>query len=222
MEQKAISVKDVMTKQVVTVTPDTSLLKASELMTKYNFNGLPVVDKDKKVVGILTEYDMLTKGTAMHLPTFLKLFGQYPDHQKDEYAIGTNLGEILAFTVKDVMNPEPLMTHAEASLLEIVELFEKHHRVNPIPVVEKSGVLAGIVSRYDIIRCYSKMLSGRAKTMDETLHKSADRSVLNFVIFIVIAVTMTLFLLGEAEKTINEIDALQDTLKYGSAQNIIN
>ena len=159
-----VSVKDIMTKIVVTVVPETSLLEASELMTKHHFSGLPIVDGTKKIVGILTEYDLLTKGTAIHLPTFLKLFGQCPDHKKGEYTVEGNLSEILAFTVKDVMNSEPLTTHADAPLLEIVELFEKHHRVNPVPVVDENKKLVGIVSRYDIIRYYAKML---AKAQDK-------------------------------------------------------
>lgn len=154
-----ILVKDIMTKKVVSATPETPLLEASQTMLSNNFTGLPVIDKENKVVGIITEYDLLSKGTAIHLPTFIKLFGAYPNRKKGEYLIDESLGEILAFAVKDVMNPDPLMMHEDDSLAHIVDKFSKHHRVNPIPIVDTEGRIVGVVSRFDVIKYYATVLA---------------------------------------------------------------
>lgn len=157
MKKGKILAKDIMVKDVMAVFPETSLLRASAIMTQNGYNGLPVVNKDKKVIGIITEYDLLTKGTAIHLPTFIKLFGGFPEEK--DLLIKEKLGDILNFTVRDVMNDDPLVVQEKADLSAVVEAFGAHHRVNPIPVVDKEGVLVGIVSRFDVIKFYAKMLS---------------------------------------------------------------
>ena len=143
-------VKDIMTKKVICVSKDTPLLDAYKLMIKNEFNGLPVIDGDKRVVGILTEYDLISKGTKMHLPTYIKLFNK-------------PLADILAFTVKDVMNVEPLLMKDSSTIAEVVEIFSMHHRVNPIPLVNNNNILVGIVSRYDIIKFDANMLKKAEK-----------------------------------------------------------
>lgn len=156
IKEQTILTKEIMTREVITVFQEDSLLNASEKMLKNEFNGLPVVDKKGKVVGIITEYDLLTKGTAIHLPTFIKLFRS--TRKTDDYLVKGGLEEAFSFTVKDVMNSEPLTLGEDATLTELVHTFSEHHRINPIPIVNKSGILIGIVSRFDIIKFYANAL----------------------------------------------------------------
>lgn len=149
--------KDIMTSKVVSVSPETSLLEASDLMTKGEFNGLPVVSESGRVLGIITEYDMLSKGTRIHLPTFIKYFSKSPgDDQKP--ILQDALAESVSFTVRDVMNPDPIVFKEDTPIEEMVEAFSAHHRVNPVPVTDREGILTGIVSRFDIIKLYADML----------------------------------------------------------------
>lgn len=149
---------DIMTKEVVTATPKTPILEASRKMLEGNFSGLPVIDAARKVIGIVTDYDFLTKGTAIHLPTFLKLFGHYPAGREEDLIKG-ELADIMALTVKDVMNDDPIVIREDASIFELVQIFSQHHRVNPIPVVDGAGELVGIISRYDVIKYYAGLLA---------------------------------------------------------------
>jgi CBS domain-containing protein len=158
-QAKGILIKDIMTEDVATVTPETSLLEASQKMMQERYNGLPVVDVDNVVVGIVTEYDLLSKGTSIHLPTFIKLFGSYSGKDKKEQLLGEQLGDIMGFTVKDVMNTDPLVMHEDDSLTHVVNQFSKHHRVNPIPIIDMNGKLIGIVSRFDVIKYYASVLA---------------------------------------------------------------
>lgn len=157
MTSNITTAKDIMTLKVVSVSPEASLLEASELMTKGEYNGLPVVSESGRVLGIITEYDLLSKGTRIHLPTFIKYFSE--SGGKDQKPILQDaLAESVAFTVRDVMNPEPIIFKEDAPIEEIVEAFSAHHRVNPVPVTNREGILTGIISRFDIIKFYAAML----------------------------------------------------------------
>lgn len=152
-------IKDIMTKHVISIAPDASLLEAFERILKGGFNGLPVVDKGKKLLGIVTEYDFLSKGSGIHLPTFIKLFGKYPDENRDRnLLIKESLADLLSFRVRDIMNSDPLALRENATIEEAVRMFGAHHRVNPIPVLDLKGKIVGVLSRFDVIRFYAKML----------------------------------------------------------------
>ena len=101
-------VKDLMVKDVLVAMPAMPLLDASHLLFMKNLSGLPVVDAEGKVVGIVTEYDLLTKGTEVHLPTFLKLIKDIDLYKKDRPLLSNELKGVLAMTVNDVMNRDPL------------------------------------------------------------------------------------------------------------------
>ena len=73
MDNTSFAVKDIMTKDVTSVHPEISLFDAHEIIVRSNFDGVPVVDAEGRVIGILTEYDMLSKASVMHLPTLQKL-----------------------------------------------------------------------------------------------------------------------------------------------------
>lgn len=164
MTLNTTTAKDIMTSKVVSVSPEASLLEASELMTKGEYNGLPVVSESGRILGIITEYDMLSKGTRIHLPTFIKYFSESGD--KDQRPILQDaLAESVAFTVRDVMNPDPIIFREDTQIEEIVDAFSAHHRVNPVPVTNREGILTGIISRFDIIKFYASMLR-RAKSID--------------------------------------------------------
>ena len=159
-QPKTILVRDIMTKDVLTVTVATPLIDAFHMMLKAGFNGLPVVDEDNKVVGIVTDYDLITKTTAIHIPTYIKIFGE-PVFDGKQSVLNEKGGDGVT-TVNPVMNLEPLVLLADATLAEAVKAFSEHHRVNPIPVVDNSGKLVGVVSRFDIIKFYAGVLTNPA------------------------------------------------------------
>lgn len=177
--QRGGTVADLMTRDVITVNPDTALLAAASILARHNLTGLPVVDEAGRVVGILTEYDLITKGSAIHLPTFLKLMREFDVYRRDQTLIREELKGILALTVRDAMNPEPLVLAPETSIAEACRTFGEHHRVNPIPIVDGSRKLVGILSRFDIIRLYAgtNPHPARAKGSPE----ETDRAVSEFL-----------------------------------------
>jgi CBS domain-containing protein len=148
-------ISDLMTKDTISVSPETPIVEAARILSEKKLDGVPVVNDDKVVVGILTEYDLLTKGTSIHLPTFLKLLKEFDLYKKDKSLIKGEIAAVLSTKVKDVMNGDPMVMAPTASIEEATKTFAEHHRVNPIPIVDGAHKLVGVLSRYDLIKLYS-------------------------------------------------------------------
>jgi len=147
-----VNAADVMTRSVLSVTPNASLVEAIRLMLGNHISGLPVIDEAGQLVGILTEGDLLRRGetgTERHRPRWLEiLLG--PGRLASEY-VRTH-----GRKVDDIMTREPVSVAPEAPLDEIVELMERH-RIKRVPVIE-GDKLVGIVSRADFLRALARRL----------------------------------------------------------------
>ncbi|MBX4190363.1 CBS domain-containing protein [Candidatus Parcubacteria bacterium] len=176
------TVADFMTRDVVSVTPETPLLEAVNILQKYKFNGLPVVDSSRRVVGIITEYDLIIKGSSIHLPTFIKLFSELDIYKKDSSLIKEDLKKIFQLKVKDVMNSEPLTLPESSSLLEIVNTFTQHHKVNPVLIVGKDNILGGVVSRSDMLKFFGNndKLTFSSNPSQEEIQGNVNEFLKNF------------------------------------------
>jgi CBS domain-containing protein len=159
------SIKKLMTKNVITVSPDTPLTCAAEILIKKNFNGLPVVDSRGRLIGMLTEYDLMIRGSSIHLPTFLKLLDDFDIYRKDKKFLSDNVKKILAMKVRDAMEDKPLTLNASAAIDDALAIFSKYHEVNPLPIVDNNQKLVGIISRYDIVKLFSSPGAAIAKRM---------------------------------------------------------
>ena len=167
-----------MTKKVTTVFSDDPLLKVAQLIFENNWDGLPVIGHDDILVGIITQYDLVTKGTNIHLPTFMQLFSQLEVYKKDKERLRPELQKIVSLTVKDVMNTDPMVVQDNTMIEEVARTFAEHHRVNPIPVVDDKRKVVGIISRYDLIKFYTGSLGTAEAIINE---KSVDKKVDLFV-----------------------------------------
>src|SRR3989338_8932667 len=146
------TIKDIMTAKVISVRPETPLMEAAELLAKHGFDGVPVVDDGGKLVGILTEYDLISKGSAIHLPTFQKILENMSVFSKDKKEFQSDVAEVANMKVRAVMNDDPLTLSHDATYEEAVTAFREHHRVNPIPVIDKDRKVLGVVSRFDVLK----------------------------------------------------------------------
>ena len=144
-----VTAKDIMTKEVILAHPDTPILDVAKLLAEHNFDGVPIIDSDNKLVGIVTEYDLINKTSAVHLPTLQVVLKNLPQFKKEEAHFQQ---EILSLKASDIMNKEPLTLDPDISYDEIIKLFREHHRVNPIPVIDKDHKVLGVISRFDVLR----------------------------------------------------------------------
>ena len=163
-----MDVKHIMTWPVFSIGPDATVLQAVQLMLRHKISGLPVVDADGSLVGIVTEGDFLRRAetaTERRRPNWLN-FLVGPGRLADEY-VHTHTRKIA-----DVMTSEPYTITEDASLEEVVHLMEKH-RIKRLPVVRQKQ-LVGIVSRANLLHALASVVpsaSAPAAT-DEIIHKS--------------------------------------------------
>jgi CBS domain-containing protein len=143
---------DVMTRTVITTAPDASIEDAARLMVLHRFSGVPVVDAQGRVVGMITEGDLLrraeTETEKRHSRWFRLLMG--PGRLAHEYA------QTHARKVEEVMSSPVVSVTPEASLAEVVALMESRG-VKRLPVLENDR-LVGLVSRADLLKALAELL----------------------------------------------------------------
>lgn len=150
-----IKAKDIMTRKVISVHPEDSIFEAHKIISKNNFDGVPVVDADNHLAGILTEYDLITKGSSVHLPTLQKVMSNFKIYKKDRGQFKKEIEELQDLKVKDIMNKDPLTLTQEVFFEEVVTTFKDHHRVNPIPIIDDNNKVVGVISRYDVLKSFN-------------------------------------------------------------------
>ena len=152
-----MQVRDVMTRNVITVKPDESILVAARLMLQHRVSGLPVVDAKGALVGIVTEGDFLRRGeigTARRRPKWLEfIIGHGRLAQEYVHSAGRKVAE--------VMTPDPYTIDEDASLEAVVEAMERR-RIKRLPVV-RGGRLVGIVSRANLMHALASLAHAAAQ-----------------------------------------------------------
>lgn len=136
----------IMTKNVITVTPQTALLDAANIMLRSHVSGLPVVDPRGALRGIVSESDFLRRGeigTQRKQSRWLEFF-MGPGSLASDYVHERGR------KVEDVMTRDPVTVTEETSLDELVRLMEKHH-IKRLPVM-RDKVVVGIVTRSNLLQ----------------------------------------------------------------------
>lgn len=139
-----MKIKDVMTRRVITVPPDTPIHEAARLMTQHRVSGLPVVDGTGRLVGIISEGDLILRQKPREVGGWWRVFFDDGERLAREYrkAVGTTVGEVMTKAVISVSPDLPLSSAAS--------ILDKRH-VRRLPVVS-NGTLLGIVSRGDLVK----------------------------------------------------------------------
>jgi CBS domain-containing protein len=146
---------DLMTSPALHIAPEASIGKAAAMMVERNVGCLPVVDRDGRLVGLLTERMLQAQlaGTrpASSIPfqqrTILELWVGHPG-QLDTSSI--DMDDFRRRPVKDAMDRDPVSVDGDAPVWQVAEAMLQHH-VSHLPVV-RHGKLAGVVARHDLVR----------------------------------------------------------------------
>jgi CBS domain-containing protein len=144
-----LKVKDIMTTDLLTVTPETEVTQAARLLVDKRINGIPVVDGDGRLQGILCQSDLIVQQKSFPLPSFFTLLdGIIPLKSRD--AMEAEIKKIAAVTVSEAMTPDPVSVNPEDSMQTVANLMveKKYHT---LPVVE-DGKLVGVVGKADVLR----------------------------------------------------------------------
>ena len=156
---------DVMTSAVITVSPDHGVKHAAAIMMANRVSGLPVIDDERRLVGIISEGDLLRR-TELGLGAIAHLTGPSPtDEERARAYVRAN-----SWKVADVMTCDLVVVDAEAPVSEVASLMA-HHGIKRIPVL-RGGTLIGIVSRADLLRAISGASRDNTASGDEAIRRS--------------------------------------------------
>jgi CBS domain-containing protein len=145
------TVAEVMDPDPETVAPDDDVRTVIQLMRDHELPAVPVVDSDRRVVGIVTENDLVISDEEddLHLPHYFNLMGATIFLQPVR-GFEERLRKAFATKVSDLMTPDPLCCAVTDSAKQAARLIvEKHH--NRLPVIDSDGRLAGVVTRADVL-----------------------------------------------------------------------
>jgi CBS domain-containing protein len=149
---------DIMTRDVITLTPDLPVRRAAEILLEHGISAAPVTEAGRRLVGILSEGDLIRRveiGTERRRPWFLQML--VSDASKAQEYIKSH-----AARVADLMTPRVIAATEATPLTEIADLMERH-RVKRIPIL-RQDTLVGIVSRSDILRAFASQPKPQDRT----------------------------------------------------------
>ncbi len=152
-----LKAKDIMTKDVITVDPETEVIQAAKLLLAHHINGLPVVDQEGHLQGIICQSDLISQQRKIPLPSFFIMLDSFVPITSYKN-IEKVLQKMSAITVKEAMTANPVTVGPETDLEDIATLMVKHS-IHTVPVVDQ-GMIVGIIGKEDILRT---LMSGEKK-----------------------------------------------------------
>ena len=129
--------RDIMTTDVVTIEPETTVAQAIETILRHGVSGLPVVDQFEQLVGIITEFQLIK---AIHCP------------------------EVKEEAVRDQMTRNVVTVKEETTLAVVAKMIEKHH-VRRVPVT-RNGKVVGVIARRDLLRYVTSNAHAQTELLD--------------------------------------------------------
>ncbi len=141
-----VPVRDVMTRDVVTARKDADVHEVSTLLSEKGVSGMPVVDDEHVVIGVITEADVLSMSGVKRGHSIREIV---------RHLLGEPLPERVEGSVGDFMSAPPIVVHPEADLKEAATILDKR-KIKRLPVVDETGRLCGIISRADIVKAMAE------------------------------------------------------------------
>jgi CBS domain-containing protein len=143
------TVSDIMTADPVTVTTETGVTEAAQLMVDNKIGALPVLDGDV-LVGLVTEGDLIHQDVKLEFPTYIQLLDGFIMYPPAQARFENELKKAVAATVGDVMTADPITVQADTSIEDVATLLVERD-VSRIPVMN-GDELVGIVTKGDVVR----------------------------------------------------------------------
>ena len=150
-----MQVREIMTKEVISVKEDTPVSELARLLFDQHLTGMPVTDETGHIIGIITEYDLMSREERIHVPSYMKLLSQFKVVGDKKHSISREIEQVLNLQARDIMTKPVVTVSPETEVSEAARIFSDEH-INPLPVVASDGALVGIISRADIVKLFKK------------------------------------------------------------------
>lgn len=138
-----------MTTSVITIPPTMTVGEVAVLLRDKDLSGVPVIDDSGKLIGMVTELDLIARHARIHMPRYLQIM-EYQIYLDDPQRFKDELERVLGTTAADIMDEKVYTIDADADLQDLATIMVDHH-ANPVAVVENDR-LVGIVSYHDILQ----------------------------------------------------------------------
>ncbi len=148
-----LTAKDIMTKKVITVTPDTTLKTLASLLVKNEISGVPVVDDSGMLYGIVTENDLISQNKRLHIPTVVS-FLDAAIYLESSKKFEEQVKRLTATTVKEICIRKVTTISEDVSVVDIATIMAEK-KVHLLPVV-KAGKVIGIVGKRDMVKAVAR------------------------------------------------------------------
>jgi CBS domain-containing protein len=171
--------KDLMTTGVVSVSPATSVSEVADILHTRGFSGLPVVNEDNTVLGVITERELFSQDAKLYLPAYVKIL------QDTHFVIGGRrelpyvASQLTHTKASDIMNQDMYYARPDTELEELAEAFSRYDQ-SPIPVTDNNNKLLGIISRSDLVKLLAPaMPTGHHGRLPRIEHENLHRRVID-------------------------------------------
>ena len=144
-----LKAKDIMTREIITVSPETEIANAARILLEKRINGLPVVDAFGRLVGILCQSDLVAQQKSIPIPSVFTLLESFIPLTSIK-RIDKEVEKIAALTVKQAMTVNPVTVSPETDIEDVARLMvdNKYHT---LPVM-KGDKVVGVVGKEDVLR----------------------------------------------------------------------
>ena len=144
-----ITANDIMTQEVISISPETEIAQAAKLLLTNRINGVPVINDTGELVGILCQSDLIIQQKNIPIPSLFTLLDGFIPLTSSK-KLDKEVEKIAATKVADAMTPDPVTVNSDTGIEEIAALMvEKNYHT--LPVVD-ANKLVGIVGKVDVLR----------------------------------------------------------------------
>ncbi|NDV27999.1 CBS domain-containing protein [Desulfovibrio sp. JC010] len=148
-----LKAKDIMTSGALTLEPENDVATAAKLMLEKHLNGLPVVDRDGKLIGVLCQSDLVAQQKTISMPSLFTILDGFISFSSNE-ELEREVNKIAATKVQHAMTPDPITIDPDTSIEKIADLMVER-KFYTLPVVE-NGKLVGVVGKEDVLKVLAK------------------------------------------------------------------
>ena len=151
-------ISEVMTPNPYTANPKMQLEEVITLLAKHGISGMPVVNDEGEVIGMISETDLLWQESGVEVPLHIQILDSVI-YLNNPLTRDRQLHKALGQTVEDVMTPHAITITADHSLAEAARVFNER-RIHRLPVVDAAtNKLVGILTQGDVIRTMAEELA---------------------------------------------------------------
>jgi len=147
-----LTAKDFMTKDVITIKPDVTVEELARLLIKHKISGVPVVNDENQLIGIVTENDLISQNKRLHIPTVIRLFDAFVVLGSSK--IKEEIKKMTATTVGEICTKKVVTITEETPLQEVATIMSEK-KIHLLPVL-RNKVVVGIVGKADLVNAMTR------------------------------------------------------------------